>query len=63
MCSVHEKTEEDLLEQGARMFLPAPHQPGVEAAHEKMLSILFVTQIYKDYCFPPLLSQNRLLKH
>lgn len=60
MCCVHEKAEEDLLEQGARMFLPAPHQSGVEAAHEKMLSINFVAQIYKDYFFPPLLSQNRL---
>lgn len=59
MCCVHEKTEEDLLEQGARMFLPAPRQSGAEVAHEKTLSIHFVPQIHKDLFFT-LLSQNRL---
>lgn len=54
MCCVHEKDEEDLLEQGARMFLPAPHQSGLEAAHEKTPSIHSVTQIYKDFSSPPL---------
>lgn len=37
------RKQEDLLEQGAIMFLPATHQSRVEAALEKTLSISFVT--------------------
>jgi len=51
MCCVHEKTEEDLLEQGARKFHPLQHQVRVVVAHEKSLSVHFVPQIYKERLF------------